>query len=238
MLLFGLYVIVGTLFRGLLKRLGLLLDRNKIHSASMYFLAEVMCLLFYYTFYRVLFESITSWFLFIAFQLIHLSSEWLLYPFRATETFYLTLQCMTSKITGNKCTQVVGSILTTGGLNHRDWQCFIGLDFGLRCIVLMLSGIGISILLITVAYFPGVENSLQQTPQNLLLTLAFILISTVFEILNAFAMNVFYFKRINLVIRDIVKHSLSNKRFLFVSAILAAVLFINPMAAFETKDQF
>jgi hypothetical protein len=50
-----------------------------------------MCLLFYFTFYRVLFESINSWVTFFACQVLHVCSEWVLYPLRASQLFYNTI---------------------------------------------------------------------------------------------------------------------------------------------------
>lgn len=237
-LLFAMFVAVGTVMRGFLKLLGLSIDRHKKHSVSYYFLAEVMCLLFYYTFYRVLFESVTSWELFSAFQVIHLSSEWVLYPLRATSWYFNSMQYVSTRAETSSMWGCLSAVLTTGGLSHRDWQCFIALDFGLRCVVFVVSSIGISTMLVTVAFFPHIDNSLSQTTPALLLTLAFIGLATLLELINAYCMNELYFRRHGLPVQQITAHSLSNRPFLFVSAVLAAVLLINPMAAFETSDHF
>ncbi len=60
--LFGFYIFVTTLFRMMLKTLGMYLDRYKNPSCSMFFVGEFLGLMFYfyYTFYCVLFESIRS----------------------------------------------------------------------------------------------------------------------------------------------------------------------------------
>ena len=41
-------------------------DKLKMNTTSMFFIAEFFCLLFYYLFYRVLFESIPDWGTFFA----------------------------------------------------------------------------------------------------------------------------------------------------------------------------
>eukprot|EP01036_Dinobryon_divergens_P036160 gene36160-47015_t len=58
--LFFVYVIACTIFRVIIKRMGMECDKLKMNTASMFFLAEFFCLCFYYNFYRVLFESIPN----------------------------------------------------------------------------------------------------------------------------------------------------------------------------------
>jgi hypothetical protein len=64
--LFLLYVIVCTFLRVIIKRLGMECDKLKMNTTSMFFIAEFFCLMYYYLFYRVLFESIPDWGTFFA----------------------------------------------------------------------------------------------------------------------------------------------------------------------------
>ena len=74
--LFFSFVIACTIFRVLIKRVGMECDKLKMNTASMFFLAEFFCLCFYYNFYRVLFESIPNWSTFMALEFCHLFFEW------------------------------------------------------------------------------------------------------------------------------------------------------------------
>jgi hypothetical protein len=86
--LFVVYIIVCMILKTIIKRLGMYLDCMKLNTSSLYFVGEVIGLMFYFTFYRVLFESIVIWWEFLLFQVLHVMSEWILYPFRASKVFY------------------------------------------------------------------------------------------------------------------------------------------------------
>jgi hypothetical protein len=73
------YIIAITMFRYILKTIGMYCDRYKHGTISLFFIGEVYGLMYYYTFYRVLFESVRSIPEFIIFQVLHLTSEWILY---------------------------------------------------------------------------------------------------------------------------------------------------------------
>lgn len=90
--LFLVYVLCTTVLRVILKRLGMILDKGKFGTTSLFFIAEFHALTFYYTFYRILFESIDSWGVFLLFQLLHLGSEWILYPCRCSPTIVPLLE--------------------------------------------------------------------------------------------------------------------------------------------------
>ena len=59
--LFLVYVVVCLFLRVIIKRLGMECDKLKMNTTSMFFIGELFCLLYYYVFYRVLFESIPNW---------------------------------------------------------------------------------------------------------------------------------------------------------------------------------
>ena len=228
--LFCLFILVGTVFRVFMKRIGLMIDRGKSKTSSMYFVGEVMCLMFYYTFYRVLFESINSFYEFGLFQLIHLLSEWILYPIRASTTVYRWLQYLEEAVPIFR-----GSILVRG-TNHKDWLCFICLDFGVRCSIMICAGIAIALLLLLIAYVPWIDNSLKQEGYGLKLSMAFISLAVVMELINAYIMNQIFFVPQGLSVVQKVRHCFSQPRFAFISMIVAANLFINPMYAFATEN--
>jgi hypothetical protein len=227
--LFVFYIAVGTVFRTTMKRLGLLIDRGKSQTTSMFFVGEVMCLLFYYTFYRVLFESISSWPEFFFFQAVHLFSEWMLYPIRASRAIFERVRWLEDRLDLN------GAFLSNG-LNHKDWLCFIALDFGVRCCVMVATGLGIGLLLVVIAYTPWITNSLKQDPPQLRQSIVFIFLAVLLEIVNAVAMNYMFFSKNGMDVISKVSRCFAQLRFSFVACILAANLFMNPMYAFTTNN--
>jgi hypothetical protein len=241
-----LFIFIGTMFRYSLKMLGLLIDSSKRYSISMFFLGEALCLLFYYIFYRVLFESIRNWTLFALFQVIHLGSEWFLYPFRASEFFFSVSEAAKDAALDSHKTEwtrffyrnFVARIFNTNNLGHEDWQHFITLDFGIRCVVLTVSGIGISLLLVTVSYLNYTNNELSQSRADLRITLGYIALAVMLEVINACAMNFLYFRPEGLEMFTVIRHCLSNLRFAFLFGLLTAGLLINPFASFEDGNKF
>jgi hypothetical protein len=228
-LLFGFYIAVGTVFRTVMKRLGLLIDRGKSQTTSMLFVGEVMCLLFYYTFYRVLFESISSWSEFFIFQAVHLFSEWMMYPFRASHAMYERVRWLEERLGLN------GTFLPCG-LNQQDWLCFIALDFGIRCTVMVATGVGIGLLMIVIAYTPWITNSLKLDQYQLRRSIEFILLAVVLEIINAVAMNHMFFSKNGMDVISKVSRCFAQRRFFFVACMLAAGLLMNPVYAFTTNN--
>lgn len=94
--LFMAYVCVCHVLRICMKRVGIELDSRKRTAVSIFFLGEMSSLMYYYTFYRVLFASIRSWEIFAIFQVIHLSSEWILYPLRASMWYFRMMENLTT----------------------------------------------------------------------------------------------------------------------------------------------
>ena len=114
-----------------MKVIGLRLDRGKIGTCSMFFVAEFMCTLFYFTFYRMLFEEFVGWDIFFLVQLTHFGLEWFVYVIRGTKTFFNLM---------NKIPIVsIRGLLMMQGLSFRDWQVFLALDFSLRAAIIVFS---------------------------------------------------------------------------------------------------
>ena len=117
-----------------MKRIGMQIDQGKVGTCSFFFVAEFMLTLFYFTFYRMLFEQFVSWPVFVFLQAVHLLSEWFLYCVRATDSFYQLFKAIPD-IFGP-----VKHMVVMKGLSHRDWQVFLALDFALRVGIMIFSG--------------------------------------------------------------------------------------------------
>eukprot|EP00494_Astrolonche_serrata_P018450 UN18644 len=101
-----------------------------------------MCLVYYYEFYRILFESLDNWYVSSALQAVHLAHEWVMFPFRCTEFYYNNyLKYMNKTITWPCMRFVLEPIrLNRACMTLRDWQCFLCVDFSLRlCLMLFIS---------------------------------------------------------------------------------------------------
>ena len=220
------YILFMSGFRIALKTTGMYLDRYKNKSCSMFFVGEFLGLMFYYIFYRVLFESIHSIPEFLALQALHLVSEWILYVLRATEWYYQTTEYFGEKY--------FSWALMKPRLSHAYWQQFIALDFGIRCTVFVTTAFGFLLLLTTVQFVPylGDSNGLHVTLLNYEKTAGFIIFAVVLEFINAFIMHQVYFKKVNLRVRQKLLHCFSLKEFAFMVVTISTVMFINPVFAF------
>jgi hypothetical protein len=227
--LFLFYIVCNTVLRITLKSIGMYLDKQKECSISMYFIAEVMSLFFYYTFYRVLFESITSVLEFLLFQVLHLCSEWILYVGRSTHLYYLTTEYLLERF-------VPIGFLQQPRLSHRSWQVFITLDFGIRCAVLVVTGYGMLLLLTTIQFVPYLKshNDLTQSDYDYSFTSVLIAIAVILELLNAIVMVFVYFKPEKLEVLQEVRHCFSLPHFALLAMMIGANLFVNPIFAFTT----
>ena len=89
------------------------------------------------------------------------------------------------------------------------------------------------ILLIIVSESSWIRNGLSQPDPLLLHSSELIILSVILEIINAFIMNHFFFSKEKINVKQLVVNCFSNKRFAFISLILASILFINPFAVFN-----
>lgn len=226
--LFFIYIAVTTTFRFIFKSLGMSLDRKKNVTVSIFFVGEVYGLMFYYTFYRVLFESIKSIPEFTIFQVIHLASEWILYVMRATKWYYDLTEAIGQKY--------FSRFLARQRLPHKHWQRFMALDFGIRCTVFIVTAVGIMQLIATVQLFPYLRgtNDLEEDAGSFKLTLLFISVALILELINAFLINLLYFDRLGLGVREETIHCFALRDFSLLATVNCAALFINPIYAFTT----
>jgi heme exporter protein D len=218
----------------------------------MFFIGEVMGLMFYYTFYRVLFESIHSIVEFMAFQILHLGSEWVLYVVRASEWYHRHsfawfdyfsdmfergwlkvkyLLCICGSDTSIDQRKLSSRTMQ---LPHRTWQEFVALDFGIRCAIFVATAYGMSLLLLTLNVVPSVRrhNFLRESGKHLNQTLLFIAVALIMELVNAVIINRFYFKARGFNVLDMVRHCFALKYFALLTLLIGTNLFINPIFAF------
>ena len=136
------FVLSSSLCKQSMKVFGLQIDRGKLGTCSMFFVAEFMCTMFYFTFYRMLFEEFVGWTIFIELQVSHFALEWFVYVIRGTETFYSSMNLIPIKS--------IRGLLMMQGLSLRDWQVFLSLDFSIRVLIIIFSApVSIAYLIIS-----------------------------------------------------------------------------------------
>jgi hypothetical protein len=229
--LFIIFILGTTFLRLLLKTIGSILDSTKKLSISMYFMAEFACLLFYYTFYRVLFRSIDDIFVFIVFQFLHLSSEWILYVIRTSEWFFhwsekLILTYFTNWF-----------FIQKPRFTLQEWEKLMTLDYGIRIVVLITSTYTIILLLVVIQYLPWVQDDLPQNQSEFQFTMLLLCLALVSELINAWVMNEIYFKPKNLDAVEEVKCCFQNISFGILLLFIGCNLFINPVFAFTSDSR-
>lgn len=233
---FFFFIVGSSIIRTALKRTGLALDRRKLGTVSMFFVAEYMGLLFYYTFYRVLFESINSWELFFFFQIIHLLSEWMMYPLRGSRMLMQFVASIEFSCLPTGLVEVLPSIIPKG-TDDQDWVNFIALDFGVRVVVMIASSFGMLLLLITIDYVPWIDNGLRQTSKaEISQNSTFLLVAVSLEAVNALLMDQWFFRHLQINVMDKVKNCFSNLRFSVLVVLIGTLLFLNPVYAFTTNN--
>eukprot|EP01040_Poterioochromonas_malhamensis_P004025 gene4025-4305_t len=235
--LFVLFLIVTTVFRIAMKGIGSILDSMKPKSISMYFIAEVASLLFYYTFYRIIFRSIDNFFEFFLFQLFHLSSEWFLYVIRTSYTFFL----YTEWFILTYCQDWF--FIQKVRFSFHDWQRFMTLDFSIRFVVLLSSTYAIILLFVTIQYIPWIHSDLQQNSNDddnsnasFEFTLLLLGLALVIEVINAWIMNEYYFKPNHLLIDKEIRSCYDNISFGMITLFIGVNLCINPVFAFTNDN--
>lgn len=210
-----------------MKQLGLILDMGKIGSCSMFFVAEFMCSLFYFTFYRMLFEKFVSWNLFVSVQVTHILFEWFMYCWRASSTYYHVMEQLPDWF-------VLKQLVVMQGLSLRDWQMFLGLDFVIRIIVFLSTAPAFVCMMVVTMVCPWIKSTLKPMDLQLFcLVMLEIVICVVIEVINSAVMYKAFFQQANLNLLKYATASFKNKRFCVICLGLATCLLINPFAAFE-----
>jgi hypothetical protein len=229
-LLFVVFVACNNILRMAIKRIGLYNDLYKQGTTSMFFAAETLSLLFYYAFYRVLFESVSSWEVFFTLQALHLSLEWLCYPFRAS--IYFANMCSYLRYNGGMLGRFIADLFGSQYVSNEDWKRFIALDFGIRVTVVISSGISISLYLLSISNAYWVQNGLKQDAVNVRSTIMYIYLAVVMELVNAFVINYLFFATQGVSVYNMLLNAYGDDRFAFLTTVIAAVMFLNPVYAF------
>lgn len=241
--MFILYILVCMFLKTIIKRIGMYLDCLKENTSSLFFLGEIAGLMFYFTFYRVLFESIVIWWEFLIFQVMHIVSEWILYPCRASLFFYqkqtMLLKFLSKFWNSKNNNNTSDDDKTIEGLGYEDWLDFICLDFGFRVFIELTSGFSMLFYFLLIDYVPWIHYGLKQSSsKDVGSTALLIAIALVVELISAFLMNKYFFIPKNKNIRKIVDTSFRNPKFGFLAFTFCAMELINPLDAFIDAPTF
>eukprot|EP00656_Telonema_subtile_P009567 TRINITY_DN1450_c0_g1_i13.p1 TRINITY_DN1450_c0_g1~~TRINITY_DN1450_c0_g1_i13.p1 ORF type:complete len:403 (-),score=50.51 TRINITY_DN1450_c0_g1_i13:323-1531(-) len=116
------------------KRIGSLVDEGKRGTFSLYFSNELCCSLFYFVFYRSLFELISSVWEFLLICIVHMLQEWVFYPCRCTSTAFEWYHWLNRKFEGHPTLQwaVVAAFMPPEGKTLRHLEYFVATDKCLR----------------------------------------------------------------------------------------------------------
>ena len=195
-IVFAGFCFANTLMKAVITSLGHQLDARKRGSVSLYYVAEVMCSLFYFSFYRLLFEAVRAIWQFAALQVIHLASEWFTYGFMASRIWFDFADCAPSWIR---------NIIIMRGASNREWACYVTNAFGVRIAAFSypsIAFIAFKIFVVRGWNSDQYGNSGRATDADLAKLVSFILCSAGLELLNAWLMNVFFFipNKLNLLV--------------------------------------
>jgi hypothetical protein len=228
--MFMVFMSITQAVRVALKRVGLSIDKRKNGTASMYFFGEVVVLLHYYTFYRVLFETVPNWSTFFGFQALHLGSEWIMYPVRAHERVFQILGAVEDRIPSLK------GILLYPELDCKDFINFLALDFGIRVAMMTYASAGMLLVLIIIDFAPWVQNDLRQSTKGAVDTYLLIIAAVVLELVNAYVMHFVFFRRRNVNVLNKVVRCFRRESFAVVSWMVAINVLINPVFVFKDTN--
>merc|ERR1712137_1401768 len=131
---FILFLLMTVLTKEILKVQGFMLDCGKVGTKfSAYFAAEVIADLFYFFFYRAMFDHVHDWYTFAVLQASHLLCEWLIHPARASVWYYSRVRSLCDKASP-RVREVLLIMLLTAQPNvvYNDWVCFVALETSIR----------------------------------------------------------------------------------------------------------
>lgn len=231
------FVVINIIMKDGMCRIGLQIDMGKRGSASLYYCAEVMCSLFYYSLYRFLFESVESFSIFFALMVVHIAAEWFSYAFRSN-TYWFRLM--------RKVPQWLRAFTDPGpsslGFSDRDWACYRTNAFGIRMMVFSYSSVAYFIMKSFVVYgynktyfgSAGVASDAQMQ------LLGFFLgVSALIEMVNAAAMNMLFFRPNELHLLVFMSSLVAHGRpyeFQLIISLMTGELFCNLFIPFVVID--
>jgi len=132
--IYVMYLVVNVVTKGLLKAVGFLVDSGKQGTGMFgYYIAEFVAAFYYYSFYRAMFDKVSSWGLFCALQALHLFFEWVHCPLRATDWYFYGVRRLVNRAPPRMRKFLLRGLLTAQSqLTAHEWRCFIGLDTVVR----------------------------------------------------------------------------------------------------------
>lgn len=125
------------------------------------------------------------------------------------------------------------------GLSYYDWQQFIALDYGLRVLIVLLTGIGISLLLWEVSSYENIRGDYYGSivSSHVSYVILLILAAVILEIINAVIINYVFFRQRNLAIYSKLKYCFKDIRFTVLAIVFSTFLLINPFVASINLDE-
>jgi len=198
---FFVFCLTNYIVKALIKAVGIILDMGKGGTYSLFFYGEIACLNFYYVFYRSLFDTLDSFWIFLGLQFVHLVHEWAFYPCRSTQRYYDFYQ-RSVKGAGKMQSAVLDALLSPLSaklcFTQRDWCSFITLDYSVRVIIQTYTAVwfisGFSFLRYgwNNTHFKYYKNDVSQRQYN---EFAFYTsISVLFEVINTLTIDHYFFK--------------------------------------------
>eukprot|EP01083_Nonionella_stella_P104199 298330_1 len=201
---FVVFVVGFYIMKSVLKTIGFRIDMGKSGGSIFYFQGELVSMLYYYVFYRLLFTEVHSYLLFCLLKLVHIGSEWIFYGFRATQCYVRFVNDSTSLCATEYTQRILFSRCLAEFSNGEDdtdiqrkWASLLCLDFGLKLIVMTTTMFGFvcNTLLLRYGYNASVYNyfgSMNDT--ELQRILIFMSLSLLIEAASAFVMEHFWWK--------------------------------------------
>eukprot|EP00656_Telonema_subtile_P009570 TRINITY_DN1450_c0_g1_i16.p1 TRINITY_DN1450_c0_g1~~TRINITY_DN1450_c0_g1_i16.p1 ORF type:complete len:300 (-),score=44.78 TRINITY_DN1450_c0_g1_i16:21-920(-) len=177
------------------KRIGSLVDEGKRGTFSLYFSNELCCSLFYFVFYRSLFELISSVWEFLLICIVHMLQEWVFYPCRCTSTAFEWYHWLNRKFEGHPTLQwaVVAAFMPPEGKTLRHLEYFVATDKCLRSAAFVFTTVGFIVVLNFMTYgFNQEQYDTRISDMNRLNI--FLSVAIVFELFNVALMEILFFR--------------------------------------------
>ena len=198
---------VNTIEKTVVLRIGLMIDAGKKGEISFYLFGELMACMYYFSFYRILFESISAWWVFGILQVLHLTGEWFLYPFRTSQWFRVHLFPRVPS-----ALKLILMPLVEIKASWREFAVYRSCLFGIRVVVTMYSAVAIYILQCVVwEVNDGAEYMVYTThPKEWKYLGIYFLVAVTMEILNFAATQVLFYRPNELTVFDFLPSVLSG----------------------------
>jgi len=231
------FVIINLLYKDILKGLAMVIDAGKSGTFSLFFYAELIVLVNYFSFYRVLFDSLKNSFagylVFVALQVVHVAHEWAFYPIRATLTYYDWYRSAVKGLAEWQSTALdalLAPLTLKLVFSYKDWASFVTLDYGLRvCIALFTAAFYLTCYsFIRYGWNKDHFDYYAETNDTVYRDfVTFICLSCAIEIINTAVIEYFFLKPRQLSISLRLFCLFSNTNFSIAAALVIGTLFCN-----------